>query len=260
MIGIIYKFTILASIKRDNSKPFYVGQHWEKRGLKHFSSSSVSNYPGSGTIWEELYLLLKRKFPTCWRKLIKREVLFYSENCSQKALDRMEEYFIKHEKSHYSYEVGGCNILWGTANNFGSGSPMKDPITAAKHSEKMKGRSFWTEERRKEFSKRMRGKNHPMFGVHRFGVQSPMFGKTHSEETKKKISQRLKGKKTSDATKKKISQRLMGENNPMKVKENTPMYGKIWITNGFENKSISKLYKIPDGWRRGFLKSKTIKS
>lgn len=161
MIGIIYKFTILSSIKRDNSKPFYVGQHWEKRGLKHFLSSSVSNYPGSGAIWEELYLLLKRKFPTCWRKLIKREVLFYSENCSQKALDRMEEYFIKHEKSHYSYEVGGCNILWGTANNFGSGSPMKDPTIAAKHSEKMKGRSFWTEERRKEFSKRMKGKKSP---------------------------------------------------------------------------------------------------
>ena len=243
MIGIIYKFTILASIKRDNNKPFYVGQHWEKRGLKRFLSSSVSNYTGSGVIWEGLYLELKRKFPTCWRKLIKREVLFYSENCSQKALDKMEEHFIKREKAHYSYEIGGCNILWGSANKFGSGSPMKDPKIAARHSDKMKGKSFWTEERRKEFSKRMSGQNHPMYGVHRFGKQSPMFGKIQSEETKRKISQRMKG-----------------ENNPMKIKENTPMFGKIWITNGIENKSISKLSKIPDGWRRGFLKRKTIKS
>ena len=75
-----------------------------------------------------------------------------------------------------------------------------------------------------------------------------------------KISQKMKGKKTSNDTKMKISQKMKGENNPMKIKENTPMYGKIWITNGFENKSISKLSKIPDGWRRGFLKSKTIKS
>ena len=260
MIGIIYKFTILSSVKRNGNKPFYVGQHWEKRSLERFSSSSVSNYPGSGTIWEELYLIIKRKFPTCWRKLIKREVLFYSDNCSQKALDRMEEYFIKKEKAHYSCKSGGCNILWGTSNKFGSGSPMKDPSVAAKHSNKMKGRSFWTEERRKEFSKRMSGKNHPMYGVHRFGEQSPMFGKTQSKSTKMKISQKMKGKKTSNDTKMKISQKMKGENNPMKIKENTPMFGKIWITNEIENKSISKLSNIPTGWRRGFLKSKTTKS
>ena len=233
----------MSSFRYFGHKPFYVGQFMRDVSKEQFLRNDCFVYDGSGKTWERFCKGLKRKFPTCWRKLIKREVLFYSENCSQKALDKMEEYFIKHEKSHYSYEVGGCNILWGTANKFGSGSPMKDPMIAARHSEKMKGRSFWTEERRREFSKRMKGENHPMFGVHRFGDKSPMFGRTQSEETKKKISQRM-----------------MGENNPMKVKENTPMYGKIWITNGFENKSISKLSKIPDGWRRGFLKSKTIKS
>lgn len=73
-------------------------------------------YDGSGKTWERFCKGLKRKFPTCWRKLI------------------------KHEKAHYSYEVGGCNILWGTANNFGSGSPMKDPMIAAKVTKQLRGR------------------------------------------------------------------------------------------------------------------------
>ena len=34
-----------------------------------------------------------------------------------------------------------------------------------------------------------------MFGVHRFGSENPMYGKSHSEETKVKISAMLKGKK-----------------------------------------------------------------
>ena len=51
MYGIIYKFTIIAKYKFDGHKPFYVGQHWEKRSVEHFSSSSVCNYDGSGKIW-----------------------------------------------------------------------------------------------------------------------------------------------------------------------------------------------------------------
>lgn len=30
MIGIIYKFTIVAKYKMDGCKPFYIGQHFEK--------------------------------------------------------------------------------------------------------------------------------------------------------------------------------------------------------------------------------------
>lgn len=51
---------------------------------------------------------------------------------NQKGLDVLEEYYIKKCKSHYSYKLGGCNVLWGTANKFGSGSPMKDPMVAKK--------------------------------------------------------------------------------------------------------------------------------
>ena len=35
MIGIIYKFTIIAGYKIEGHKPYYVGQHWERNSLKH---------------------------------------------------------------------------------------------------------------------------------------------------------------------------------------------------------------------------------
>jgi hypothetical protein len=53
------------------------------------------------------------------------------------------------------------------------------------------------ESARKEFSKmhseNIRGENHPMFGVSRFGEDNPFFGKTHSEDVKKKMSEKAKG-------------------------------------------------------------------
>ena len=53
------------------------------------------------------------------------------------------------------------------------------------------------ESARKQFSKlhseNIRGENHPMFGVSRFGKQNPFYGKTHSEEAKEKMSEKAKG-------------------------------------------------------------------
>ena len=45
-----------------------------------------------------------------------------------------------------------------------------------------------------DHSKHISGKNHPMFGIHRFGEKSPFFGKHHSEDFKKKMSIERKGK------------------------------------------------------------------
>ena len=55
-------------------------------------------------------------------------------------------------------------------------------------------------------------------------------GKSHSSETKQKMSDAKKGKGT-------------GESNSQ--------FGLMWITNGVENKKIKKLDIIPEGWYKG---------
>ena len=62
MKGYIYKFTILTT------GTYYVGQH--------FSSKKFERYWGSGRVWENRLKYWKRKYPTCWQKLIKREILW----------------------------------------------------------------------------------------------------------------------------------------------------------------------------------------
>jgi len=53
-----------------------------------------------------------------------------------------------------------------------------------------------------------------------------MLGKTHSDETKRKMSKSGSGNKNSQ-------------------------YGTMWITNGIESKKIAKDQEIPEGYRRG---------
>ena len=259
MIGIIYKFTILAKYKFDGHRPFYVGQHF---GLDDFDT-----YPGSGAIWTDFIDRMKKDFPTCWKKLIKREVLF-QRPCSQMALDTMEAYYIKKEQSHYSYRKGGCNILWGTANKFGSGSPSKDELVKSKISKSRKGKccgkehflfgKHWDDETKKKNSLsnigKQAGEKHWHFGQHwsdevkrKIGNKNkgkqPWLGKHHTEETKRRLSKHFLGKKWSEESKQKMSNSVKGKGNPM--------YGKVRITNGVENKIIDSNSPIPDGWRRG---------
>lgn len=47
MIGIIYKFTIVAKYKMDGHKPFYVGQHGR--------ADDFDDYDGSGSIWGDFF-------------------------------------------------------------------------------------------------------------------------------------------------------------------------------------------------------------
>lgn len=42
-------------------------------------------------------------------------------------------------------------------------------------------------------NEQFKGENNPMYKVHRFGSDNPMYGKNHSEETKKKMSETRKG-------------------------------------------------------------------
>ena len=140
MIGIIYKFTIIAKYKFYGHKPFYVGQH--------VGEDDFDSYDGSGAIWNNFLDKLKKDYPKNWRKLVKREVLYIHE-CSQKTLDKLEEYYIKKCKSHYSYKLGGCNIRWG-----GNGS-LLDESTKRKLSEFNLGKKLSCETRKKMSESRL---------------------------------------------------------------------------------------------------------
>ena len=54
---------------------------------------------------------------------------FVSKTLFPNSSYKMEEVYIKENKNLIILiKLGGCNVLWGTANNFGSGSPSKRPI------------------------------------------------------------------------------------------------------------------------------------
>lgn len=248
MDGIIYKFTIVAKYKFDNNKPFYVGQHWEMNGKQYFLSQDESNYPGSGSIWINFVEKMKSEHKKCWRKLIKREVLFYSENCSQKVLDKMEEYFIKHEKAHYSYKLGGTNIAWG-----GNGSKT-DESTKIKLREINLGKklSDVTKKKMSESRKGIKIKDSAKkkMSLSKIGDKNPMKNKEVREKVSKsnlgKISWN-RGKKTSEETRNKMSSSHIGK---------TPWNKGIKMSEEFKNNLSDKLKgrKLSDEHRNAIQK------
>jgi len=66
-----------------------------------------------------------------------------------------------------------------------------------------------SEESRYKISLAMSGSNNPSFGLK--GEESPNFGKTHSQTTRKKLSDIQIGKKLSDETRRKISEAIKGK-------------------------------------------------
>jgi group I intron endonuclease len=80
-------------------------------------------------------------------------------------------------------------------NNGNKGKAMSEE-TKKKISEANKGKKRSEETKRKISlnSAHLSGKNHPMFGIRRYGKDNPFFGKHFSEEMKKKLSESCKGK------------------------------------------------------------------
>jgi len=88
------------------------------------------------------------------------------------------------------------------------------------------------------------------------------YGRSHTEETNKRISTSLAalalrtflGKKHTDATKQLISEKAKIHS---KGKRNS-QFGTMWITNEVESKKIKKTELIPEGYRRGRVVNKTL--
>ena len=254
MEGIIYKFTILTD------KSFYVGQHIGKHNF--------DSYWGSGVIWLKKLKRVQSKFPNCWKKLIKREILWCGRY-KQTTLDKLEEFYIKREHALYEEKMGGCNILTGTANGFGSINPTKIDFVKKKISIHVK--QWWNEhpEEKEKVSKRRKGVKSSMETRKKIsesikgmfaGEKNPMYGKKVSDETRKKmsISQSARKKRRPHTE---YTKRLIAETRKQYAGEKHPLYGChfIWINDGIVNKRHNG-DEIPAGWKRGRIKIKQYES
>ena len=83
-----------------------------------------------------------------------------------------------------------------------------------------------SEEMKNKMSLLNRGENNYFYGKKLIKELNGMYGKTHSDKVKNKLSLERKG---------------IGN----------PCYNRIWVTNGIENKYIKKEDLIENGWRRG---------
>ena len=97
-----------------------------------------------------------------------------------------------------------------------------------------------SEDAKRKMSESLKGENHPLFGKH------------HSNETLRKMSEAQKGRTLSEETKRKISESLKGRSSG----ENNPCYGTKfkWINDGIQNRRCQLDEDIPEGFVCGMLK------
>ena len=139
-----------------------------------------------------------------WRAICKYgwdniEHIIFMDNLSKSEACHIEQLLIQlfdtqNSDFGYNYQPGG------ETGNYGC--KMSDE-TRKKVSESKKGRKAtaeerlklsiaqkerWTEDERRQRSKKYSGNGNPMHGVHRYGEDNPMYCKKHSDEAKNKMS------------------------------------------------------------------------
>lgn len=201
-------YTIYQITNTLNGK-IYIGKH-QTRDLN-------DGYMGSGKH-------LKQSIAKYGIENFKKEILFRFDNeaeMNSKEVELVTEEFCKRDDTYNICQggKGGFNYLnWSGKSNIGWKTNGKD--NAVKGGLSFANRLANDEEFKEEFlSKRQN-----------FVYSKAFAGKSHSDETKKKIGE--------------INSVLQSGNS-------NSQFGTIWITNEVENRKIKKNDPIPDGWRLG---------
>lgn len=177
MYGYIYKTTNLVNEK------IYVGQ---KK-----SETFVKTYYGSGTI-------IRRAIEKYGVENFKVEIIQWC--ASKKDLDLKERYWIKKLKSQWGFGIGYNVTDGGELGDTFTHLTKEDQEKRREKHRKNNNLPRWTEERKKEMSKRMSGENNPSYGK-----QGYFKGKKLPEETKQKLREVNLGKKATKETREKLS-------------------------------------------------------
>lgn len=155
----------------------YIGkaEDFNKRHSKHLSSSKNKNDKGYNyTIHRAI-----RKY-----SIENFNIIILKENIPLCLLGFYEEYYADKYNTYinigYGYNMAKC----GNGGNTMYGKTEEEKKIIYK---KISNKLIQNES--------VKGKNNPMYGVHRYGKDAPSYGKKCSDETRKKISESHKGKK-----------------------------------------------------------------
>ena len=205
---LIYKIT-----NKLNNK-IYVG--------KHKTDNPDDDYLGSG-------LLIERAVEKYGREHFSKEII-----CRLNTLEEMNDMEAKIVDEEFIARDDTYNLKLG-----GQGG-WADVIPYTKSSRKEVGRNNWKigidrlkvlmedEEYRLALFAKAKAAKELYCSIN--GVPKPWLGRTHTEETKKKMSASKKGT-------------YIGKKNPA--------YGTMWITNGEENRKIKATDSLPENWKKG---------
>ncbi len=126
-----------------------------------------------------------------------------------------------------------------------------------------------TEDSKKILSEKFSGDKNPMYGIILAGANNGMYGKTHTQETKAKMSEKKKGcnnplygKKRSEEFKEKMRERFVGNKNPSAVQiecegciyETMKAFGEAYNISKSTVQYWIRNNKIPEEWKSKGLK------
>ncbi len=218
---LVYKTTNLVNGK------IYIG--------KHETDNLDDGYLGSG-------ILIQRAIEKYGEQNFKREILFEcssQEEMNAKEAELVNEDFLN-RNDVYNIKLGGqggWDYLNTTGlNHSGNFKPLSETCKRifeetgeypskgwAKRLKENNPEKYEEWRKKNSMANKQYAKSHP-----KTGELNPMYGKHHSNESRRKMSEKKQGR-------------------------NNNQFGKMWICNDLtgENKVILKTNPIPNGWRKG---------